>query len=117
MVRKTKATNPVLRKLIQDLVKQSNKKNAPIWKRVAEDLSKPNRKRRSVNLMKIDKNSKDNDTVLVPGKVLGTGTLNNKVKVAAFDFSEDAKKKINKTMSIRELMKSNPKGSKVKIIG
>ncbi|UCD04153.1 MAG: 50S ribosomal protein L18e [Candidatus Woesearchaeota archaeon] len=117
MVRKTKATNPILKKLIQDLIKQSNKNKAPVWKRVAKDLSKPARQRRSVNLARINKYSKANDTIIVPGKVLGTGELDHKVTVAAFDFSEAAKKKIDNAISIQELMKKNPKGSKVKLIG
>lgn len=117
MVRKTKATNPILKKLIQDLIKLSNKNKAPVWKRVAADLSKPARQRRSVNLIRINKHSKVNDTILVPGKVLGTGDLDHKVTVAAFDFSEAAKKKIDNVISIQELMKKNPKGSKIKLIG
>ena len=117
VLRKTKATNPLLKKLINRLKAQSNKENAPIWERVAKDLSKPSRIRREVNLIKINDNTKENDIVLVPGKVLGTGELDHKVTVAAWNFSESAKQKINKTLSIEELMKKNPKGSKVKIIG
>lgn len=117
MVRKTKATNPILNKLIQDLKTLSNKNKAPIWKRVASDLSKPTRQRRSINIARINKYSKANDTILVPGKVLSSGEMDHKVTVAAFDFSEEAKKKIGNAISIQELMKKNPKGSKIKIIG
>lgn len=117
MVRKTKATNPLLRKLIKELIKASNENDAPIWKRVAEDLAKPTRQRRSVNIKKINSNTESKDTIVVPGKVLGIGELDHKVTVAAWDFSKDAKEKLDNTLSIRELMKKNPKGSGVKIIG
>ena len=117
MVIKTKTTNILLKKMIQDLIKQSNKNKAPIWKRVAKDLSKPNRQRRVVNVMKINAESKESDTIIVPGKVLGYGELDHKVIVAAWDFSEEAKNKIKNIISISELMKKNSKGSKVKIIG
>jgi len=117
MVRKTKATNPILKKLIQDLIKASNKNKASIWRRVAKELARPTRQRRSVNLARINKNSKANDVILVPGKVLGMGSLDHKVTVAAWQFSEAAKSKIDNAISIEELIKKNPKGSKVKIIG
>lgn len=117
VLRKTNATNPLLKKLINRLTAFSNEHNAPIWKRIAKDLSKPSRRRRSVNLIKINDNTKENDVVIVPGKVLGIGNINHRVTVAAWEFSKTAKNKIPSAISIEELMKKNPKGSKVKIIG
>ena len=96
-----------LRKLIDDLRRVSYQNNAPIWKRVAEDLAKPSRQRRIVNVYKIEKYAKDNETIVVPGKVLGVGELRKKVVVAAFDFSSSALEKINKVgkaIGIRELL-------------
>jgi len=59
--------------------------------------------------------------VVVPGKVLGAGEINHPVIVAAFSFSEKAKEKIKaakgKCLSFIDLIKKNPKGSNVKIIG
>jgi len=118
-----KRTGPMrleLRKLIDDLRRVSYQNNAPIWKRVAEDLAKPSRQRRIVNVYKIEKYAKDNETIVVPGKVLGVGELRKKVVVAAFDFSSSALEKINKVgkaIGIRELLEKNPKGSNVRIIG
>jgi large subunit ribosomal protein L18e len=52
---------------------------------------------------------------------LGAGIIDHPVKVAAFQFSEQARLKIGKAkgkcLSIEELMEKNPKGSNVKIIG
>lgn len=112
--------NEELKKLVSELKKLSIDNKVNIWKRVAEDLEKPTRQRRVVNVFKLDKMCKENDVVVVPGKVLGTGELNHKLNVAAFTFSEEAFKKISekgKAMTIQELMKQNPKGQNVKIMG
>jgi large subunit ribosomal protein L18e len=106
--------------LIQTLKKTSIEQKSPFWKRVAEDLEKPSRQRRIVNVFKIDTYAQEGDIVIVPGKVLGEGDLTKKVTVAAFSFSDEARSKISKSgkvMTIAELIKSNPKGQKVKILG
>lgn len=109
-------TNPHLTQLIRDLRKLSAKRKVKLWKRIAEDLAKPTRNKREVNISRINQNTKENDTIIVPGKVLGTGDINHKVNVAAFQFSESAKTKIN-AITIEELMKKNPEAKGVKIIG
>jgi large subunit ribosomal protein L18e len=92
-----------------------------IWKRIAKDLEKPTRQRRIVNLYKINKNTKDSEAVIVPGKVLGTGELDHKVLVVAWDFSDGAKEKITKAkgacMTIPEMLEKNPKGKDLRIMG
>jgi len=114
-------TNPELISLIRFLRKKSRENEAAIWKRVAERLSKSKRRRIVVNISRISRYTKENDEVVVPGKVLGSGTIDHPVKVAAFAFSEQAKSKIMKAkgvcLSIPELVQMNPKGSNVKIIG
>jgi large subunit ribosomal protein L18e len=120
MVKPTGPTNPYLRSLIDKLRKVSFEKNVKIWKRVAELLSKPRRKRIEVNLSRIDRHTKAGDTIIVPGIVLASGTLTKPVKIAAWKFSEKAEEKIlkvkGKVMRIEELLKENPKGSNVRII-
>lgn len=106
--------------LIADLKKLSIQKKVKIWKRVAEDLEKPSRNKRVINIYKIDKHTKDKDIVVVPGKVLGTGELSHTINVAAFSFSKDAEKKISekgKVLTIRDIMKSNPEGKNIRIMG
>lgn len=117
---KRRPTNPVLSGLIQDLKKKADEHGVNLWKRIAEDLERPNRKRRIVNLYKINKSTKDNETVIVPGKVLSLGELDHSVTVAAFDFSGSAADKINKVgkaLSINDLMKEDPKGKRIRILG
>ena len=119
--RRTEITNPDLIRLIRFLRKKSRENEAPIWRRVAEMLSKPKRRRIAVNISRISRYTKENDEVVVPGKVLGSGIINHPVKVAAFDFSDQARSKIIKAkgecLTIAELAEMNPKGTNVKIIG
>jgi len=119
MVRGT--TNEHLRTLISDLKALSSKNSINIWKRIARDLERPSRQRREVNLSRINRYAKDNETVIVPGKVLAAGSLSKKVTIAAWQFSDQALVKIkdskSTSMSIEELMKKNPKGQKVRILG
>jgi len=120
-VKKVKATNPELIKLIRFLRKQSRENKANIWREIAERLAKPRRKRIAVNLSRLNRHTQKNEMVVVPGKVLGAGEINHPVIVAAFSFSEKAKEKIKaakgKCLSFIDLIKKNPKGSNVKIIG
>ena len=119
-MKQTGPTNVVLKQTINLLRKQSKVNDAKIWDKIADDLGKSTRSRYIVNLSKIDRFTKDGDTVIVPGKVLGDGSLNHNVNIAAFKFSDSAKDKLGKTkskfMMIEEIVKQNPKGSNVKII-
>lgn len=116
-MRRTGPTNPQLRAQIRALRKQK----AAIWKRVAADLKKPTRIRRTVNLSTINRHTKTGDVVVVPGKVLSAGNLDKKITIAAWQFSEGAKEKIKaaggEALTLKQLVTKNPKGSKVKLIG
>lgn len=105
-------TNPLLKKLIIELKKAKK----PFYDRVAEELEKPSRQRAEVNLDKINKLTADGDVVIVPGKILGEGTLEHKVTAAAFQFTEGAKDKNMKIIGIAELIKAHPNGSGIKIL-
>lgn len=115
-----KKTNPRLSKLIFDLKAQSREKNVPLWKDIAERFEKPARHYAAVNVSKINRHTKENEVVLVPGKVLGTGVIDHPVTVAALNFSVVAEELINgangKCMTIEQLMKMNPAGKEVRII-
>jgi len=114
-------TNPVLINLIHELKKQSIEKEAPIWKDIALRLEKPSQNWSEVNLNRISKYVHEKETALIPGKVLSTGTLTKKVSIAAWSFSDKAVEKIKKaggtTMSIEDLMKKNPNGKDIRIMG
>ena len=115
-----KTTNPVLENLIAKLKEVSAKEKRPLWKRVANDLSRARRQRREVNLNKINNAIRDGETAIVPGKVLSDGELTKKVSVAAWQFTKKAKEKVKqngRVLTIQELIKENPKGSKIRIVG
>jgi large subunit ribosomal protein L18e len=119
-MRESKTTNPERITLIRFLKKQSREKQAPIWLDIADNLAKPKSQRASVNLSRINRHTQRRDVVIVPGKILGTGTLDHSVTVASFDASSKAKEKLKaskaKYISIPELVEKNPTGTNIKII-
>ena len=119
-MKQSKTTNPELIQLIDLLKKESRERQAAVWLDVAEYLSKARSQRVAVNLSTISRNTKRADTVVVPGKILGSGVLSHALTVASFSASEKAKAKLAaakaKYLSIPELLEKNPKGAKVKII-
>ena len=120
-MKRTGPTNIVLRKMIRLLRKTAKEYNASIWSAVAEYLEKPRRQRIAVNISRINRYTKQGDIVVVPGKVLGAGILDHSITVAAVDFTKKALEKIKsaggKPLFILDLVKENPRGSNVKIIG
>jgi large subunit ribosomal protein L18e len=121
MANRTGPTNPHLSGLIVEMKKKAIVDKSMFWKRIAKDLEMPTRNRRVVNLSRINRFTKDNEMVIVPGKVLGSGDLDHKVTIIAFAFSEGAVEKIRKqnceVMSISQLMQKNPKTSGIRILG
>ena len=101
--------NPKLRRLIILLKKQKQ----PFWHQVAKELARPKRKTSEVNLFKINKHAKDKETVIIPGKVLSSGSISKQVRIAAFSFSSKAREKIKhaggNAIEIEELLKSPDK--------
>ena len=106
-----------LKNLIENLKKLSREKNIKLWRAVAKNLERPRKIRRKINISKIEKYCRNGETALIPGKVLSMGELKKNVKIAAYQFSEKAKEKLKDCMSIEDLMKKNPEGKKVRIIG
>jgi large subunit ribosomal protein L18e len=95
-------------------------RKAPFWGRVLELLSASSRKRVGVNLSRLSAYAKEGALVVVPDKVLGSGSLSHKLTVAAVSFSASAKKAIEaaggKVISIVEASKTSPTGKDAVII-
>ncbi len=112
--------NPELITIIKKLKEYSRNNNAKIWKDIAERLESPNKLHAEVNLSKIERYASDGETIVVPGKVLGSGNLTKKVTVAAWKFSKKAEEKIKKAggriIMIDDLLNENPQGSRVRIM-
>ena len=113
-------TDPNLVVLIDSLKLETRTNGAEIWRDIALRLEKSKQNWAEVNLSKLERNASENDVIVVPGKVLGSGSLSKKLTVAAYDFSESAKKKIaeagGKHLTIPEMVKKNPSGSGIKIM-
>ncbi|MHA2008886.1 MAG: 50S ribosomal protein L18e [Promethearchaeota archaeon] len=111
----TGPSNFYVRKLIRDLWKTKIK----IWRKISKKLSGPRKNRISPNLHRINKKTKENDVIVIPGKVLGIGELDHTLTIACLDYSGSVKKKIessgSKLISIEELLEKNPNGNGVKI--
>jgi large subunit ribosomal protein L18e len=119
-MKKLKKTNPNLVSLIEFLRTEGYKNDVLLWTDISRRLLKPTRHKVEVNLSRINRHTEEGDTVVVPGKVLGSGSLDHSVTVSAFQFSHTAKEKISaagRALSIRELLEENPKGTGVKIMG
>lgn len=115
MDKKANPTNPILIQTIDLLEEQ----DASLWNDVAENLGKVNRRRPEVNLSDIERNTEEGDTVVVPGKLLGAGSLTKEVTVAAFQASNSAKNQVNENgefMFIEDLVEENPGAEEVKIV-
>ena len=111
----TGPSNYYNRKLIRDLWKTKRR----IWKKVSKKLSGPRREKVEANLYRINKKTKENDVIVVPGKVLGVGEIDHKLTIDCLTCSKTARKKIetsgSKVLSIEELLEQNPEGKDVKV--
>jgi len=120
MVKRTGPTNPILKALIEDLKKKSIEKQSNFLKDIVEKLNKPRRQRVEVNIAHIERHAEKNETIIVPGVVIGYGELTKPVTVSAWKFSKPAKQKIEKikgkAISIEELVNKNPMGTNVRIM-
>ncbi|SFG37087.1 large subunit ribosomal protein L18e [Halopelagius inordinatus] len=112
-------TNPRLNSLIAELKAVSRDSGANVWQDIADRLEKPRRTHAEVNLGRIERYAKEDETVVVPGKVLGSGVLEKNVTVAAVDFSSSARKKIEQVgdaVALEQIAENNPEGSNVRVI-
>ena len=120
MAKRTGPTNPILKQLIENLKKKSIEKQSNFLKDIAEKLNKPRRQRIEVNLAHIERYAKKNETIIIPGVVLGYGELTKPITISAWKFSKSAVQKIEKSkskaISIEELVNKNPRGTNVKIL-
>ena len=118
---KNMKTNAGLVTLIGDLKAQTRSNGAPLWRDVALRLEKSRSNWAEPNLSRLSRHAADEDVILVPGKLLGSGDVEGKHTVAAYSFSTSARAKIEaaggKVVSIRDLMNKNPEGKGGYILG
>lgn len=111
--------NPVRKKAVARLERHARQEDAAVYQKAADELSRSNRDRATVNISKIERVADDGDTVLVPGKVLGSGRLTTDVDVAALQFSDGAREAVDEqgtTYYLQELLDDNPSGDEVRLV-
>jgi len=112
-------TNPRLQSLIAELQTVAGESDAAVWRDIADRLAKPRRTHAEVNLGRIERYAQADETVVVPGKVLGSGVLETDVTVAAVDFSSTARTKIGQVgdaVTLEEALENNPEGSNGRVV-
>ncbi len=107
-------SSPELKQLMITLKKQQK----PIWREVAKYLARPRRKAIAVNIDKINKISKADEIIIIPGKIISRGSLNHRIMIAAFSISKTAREKLAKNatiMDVKELIEKSPQLKNIKI--
>lgn len=115
-------TNPQLVDTILTLKQVAREHEAPVWRAVAKRLEKPARSWRAVNVGEIHRNAdEDAPAIIVPGKVLGGGYLDQNVTVAAWNFSKQAEEKIEdaggRVLTLKDAADEFESGANVQVIG
>lgn len=88
---------------------QHKDKNSKLWHYIYSLASKPRRRRVAVNLSKLQKYSAAGENIVVPGKVLGSGSIDKSINITAVEYSSDALAKLKKAkctvVALPEMMK------------
>jgi len=112
--------NPELVRLVGELKKAARAHTAPVWSTVADRLERPRHQVVPINVGQLDRLAKSGETVVVAGKLLADGRLAKRLTVAAYGFSAEAKGKIQaaggSAVSLRELVRTHPDGSGVRLL-
>lgn len=112
--------NTELKTTIRALRAASKRDGPAIWRALADELDKANRRRVAVNLSRINRYTEAGEVLAVPGKVLGAGSLTHPVTVAAFSFSKMAWKKIalaeGRALTLMDLLDEGIAPSKIRIL-
>src|ERR671919_593139 len=94
---------------------------APIWRAFQKELGGPRAQRREINVRRLAAITKADEVVIVPGKVLGTGSLGHKRTVCSLSISQTAARKITESggrvVTFDDLINQHPDGKGVRIIG
>ena len=113
--------NQIVLHMVKELKQASKKNKAPIWAKLAKLALKSSSSMRVVNLTRIDKVTKKDDILFVPGKVLGTGNISHKITLCSFSISTTAAKKIIKSggeiIRSSDMIQKYPTGKGVILIG
>ena len=115
-----KLDDPLEAFTVDQLKAKSRDTGAALWRDVALRLSKSRSNWAQPNLSRVSRYAPEGATVVVPGKLLGSGDVAGAPTIVAYSVSAGARAKVEaaggRVMSLRELMDENPKGSGVVIL-
>ncbi len=99
-----------IRNIIGSLEKADPKaRNSGLAQRMLKLASLPRRRRVTVNLSKLNSLAKPGENIIVPGKILATGSVDKAFNVAAIEWSGASAKKLKdagcKVLGIEEMLK------------
>ncbi len=121
MSKPTRKTNQSLVDVIGQLKEKSRETGSLLWRDVAKRLNRSRSNWAQPNLSRLSRYAPEDQTVLVPGKLLGSGEVERSHVIAAYSVSTGARDKIEaaggRVMTLGELMNENPDGSEVFILG
>ncbi len=113
--------NPIIARTARAFHKAFITHKTPLWSVLSTYMLKPSRARRNINIKQINQLTKTNDTVVFPGKVLGTGNIQHSITLYSFSISASALAKIKAAggtiISHDTLVESNPTGKGVVLLG
>ncbi len=94
----------------------AGRKKVGLSKKLLKLIDVPTRRRKDSDIYKINKYTKENDSVIVPGKVLSEGALDHKISIAALGYSKKAQEEIKRSGSRIVKMEELMNEKNVKII-
>jgi large subunit ribosomal protein L18e len=63
------------------------KTKTPLWKTLEKKIESSRSNRSEINIGKLENLTKDGENIIVPGKVLGNGTLTHKLNITFLNFN------------------------------
>lgn len=109
--------NTELIETIGFLRSKARENKARIWHVAADQLSRPRRARAVLNVNHVARATKADAVVFVPGKLLGSGIIDHRVIIGAFEFSPAARTKVEqaggKCIAVKDFVAQYPSGSNV----
>ncbi len=112
---------PSISKTLGALEKASQGNDAPIWSRLIKMAKGRALSKTVVNIKKIAQYTSEGDSVLVPGKVLGVGSIPHKITLYSFSISETAAELVIKAGGsvnpVYDAVKNHPTGKGLIMLG
>jgi len=112
--------NPQRQQLVLAIKKHIRKSKSRFWVAVLKSITKAKGRRVAVNLDRISRYGREDKIIVVPGKVLGSGKLDKKLRIAALVFSQAAKTKVEQTggqcFTLTHLLDSQVQGKEMQIL-